>query len=109
MQAISEFRQPPFLLLHLLARLVPDDRLKIAHHRRIGMRPRHRADAIERILDIGDPVTQRLVHGVFERLRAGLHRAHLSAERPHAQHVGLLTADVDGAHEHHALQAKLGA
>ena len=109
MQAISESGSRPFLLLHLLARLVADDRLEVAHHRRIGMRARDRADAIERVGDIGDPVAQRLVHRVLERPRAGLHRAHLGAERLHAQHVRLLAADVDRAHEHHALEAELGA
>ena len=45
------------------------------------MRPRHRADDIERILDIGDPVAQRLVHGVLERRRARDHRPDLRAEK----------------------------
>ena len=91
MQASSEVRQPAFGLLHLRARLVADHALKIAHHHRIGMRTGHGADAVERVGDIGDPVAQCFVHRVFERLRAGFDRPHLGAQRPHAQHVGLLS------------------
>ena len=49
MQAISESGKPAFGRLHLLARLAADDRLEIAHHRRIRMRSGDRADAIERV------------------------------------------------------------
>ena len=59
--------QAAFGLQHLLARFAADDRLEIAHHGRIGMRARRRADDVEGVLDIGDPVAQRLVHGVLER------------------------------------------
>jgi hypothetical protein len=38
MQAISESGRRPFGGLHLRARLVADDALEVAHHRRIGMR-----------------------------------------------------------------------
>jgi hypothetical protein len=53
---------------HLVFRLAADHRLEVAHHRRIGMRPRNRADAIERVGDIGHPVAQRFVHRILERL-----------------------------------------
>jgi hypothetical protein len=39
--------QAALRLQHLLARLLADDRLEIAHHGRIGMRARHGADAVE--------------------------------------------------------------
>src|SRR4029079_3723013 len=48
-------------LLHLFAGLAADDRLEVAHHGRIGMRTRYRADAIERVVHISDPIAQRLV------------------------------------------------
>ena len=95
MQAISEFGQPAFGLLHLLARFAADDGLEIAHHHRIRMRPGNSTDAIERRADIGHPVAQRLVHRVFQRLGAGLHRHHFGAEHVHAEHVRLLPLDVD--------------
>ena len=41
--------QPAFGRQHLLARLAADDRLKIAHHHRIGMRAGDGADAVERV------------------------------------------------------------
>ena len=98
--------QAAFRLLHLHARLVADHALKIAHHRRIGMRPRRRADAIESVADVGHPVAQRLVHRVLQRARARLHRPHLGAEHLHAEHVRLLPLDVDRAHVDDAGQAE---
>ena len=90
--------QAAFGLVHLLAGLAPDDALEIAHHHRIGMRPRDRADAVERVRDVGHPVAQCLVHGVLERARAGRDRHHFGAQHLHAEDVLLLARDVDLAH-----------
>ena len=79
MQATSESGSRPSACVHLLARLAADDRLEVAHHHRIGMRPGDGADAVERRPDVGHPVAQRLVHGVLERLGAGLRPARTSA------------------------------
>ncbi len=98
MQATSEFRQPPFGLLQLLARFTADDRLEVAHHHRIGMRTGDGAYAVESAVDIGDPVAQRFVHRVLERLRAGLHRDDFGAKHVHPEHVRPLPLDVDRAH-----------
>ena len=68
MQAISESGSRFSAVEHLLARLTADDRLKIAHHRRVRMRPGHGPDAIEGVVNIGDPVAQRVVHRILERL-----------------------------------------
>ena len=84
-------------------------RLEIAHHGGIRVRAGDGADAIKRVGDIGDPVAQRLVHGVFQRLRTRLDGANLGAEHLHAQHVRLLPLDVDRAHIDDAGQAELGA
>ena len=105
----ERIRQPPFRRLHLRARLLADDALEIAHHRRIGMRARRRADAIERVLDIGDPVAQRLVHRVLQRARAGLHRHHFRAEHVHAEDIRLLPLDIDRAHIDDAFEAEARA
>ena len=102
-------RQPAFGLLHLHPRLVADHRLEVAHHHRIRVRTGDRADAVERVVDVGDPVAQRLVHRVLQRPRTRLHRHHLGAEHLHAEHVGLLTFDVDRAHIDHAIQPEAGA
>ena len=85
-------------LQHLRARLVADHGLEIAHHPRIGMRPRRGADDVERVVDVGDPVAQRLVHRVLQRARTGCHRPHFGAEQLHAEHVRLLPLDIDLAH-----------
>jgi hypothetical protein len=73
------------------------------------MRARHGADAVEGVLDVGHPVAERLVHGVLEGLRAGLHRHHLGAEHVHPKDVRLLPLDVDGAHVDDAVEAEARA
>ena len=109
MQATSAVGQPPLALEHLRPRLLADDRLEVAHHRRIGMRPGHRADAVEGVADVGHPVAQRLVHRVLQRAAAAGHRHHLGAEQLHAEDVRLLPLDVGRAHEDHAFQPEAGA
>ena len=96
-------------LLHLLAHLAADHALEVAHHGRIGMRAGGRADDVVGVVHVGDPVAQRLVHGVLERLRAGGDGVDLGAQQLHAEHVGLLPLDVDGAHEDLAGHVELGA
>ena len=63
----QRIRQAAFGFLHLRAGLGADHRLEIAHHRRIGMRARDGADAVIGVVDVGDPVAQRLVHRVLQR------------------------------------------
>jgi hypothetical protein len=105
----QRIRQAAFGRHHLLAGLSADHRLEIAHHGRIGMRPRHRADAVEGVGHVGDPVAQGLVHGVLEGLGAGLHRHHLGAQHVHAEHVGLLPLHVHRAHVDDAFEPEAGA
>src|SRR5579863_2803200 len=102
-------RQAAFGLLQLRAGLNPDHRLEIAHHHRIGMRPCHGADAVERIVHIGDPIAQRLVHRILERARARLHRDHRGAQHFHADDIGLLPLDVDRSHIDEAFQPEARA
>src|SRR5262249_38825128 len=54
-------------LAGLLARLVADDALELAHHPRERMRADDGADAVVRRLDARDPVAQRLVDCVLQR------------------------------------------
>ncbi len=98
MQATSVSGSRPSALSQLRAGLVADHRLEVAHHRRVGMRPGDRADHVERVVDMGDPVAQRLVHRVLQGRRARMHRHHLGAEQFHAEDIGLLPLDVGGAH-----------
>ena len=73
------------------------------------MRSRHRADAIERVVHIGDPVAQCLVHRILQRARPRLHRDHLGAQHFHANHVRLLPFDVDRAHINEAFKPEARA
>ncbi len=97
------------LLGQLPAHFLADDRLEVAHHRRIGMRPGHRADAVERVAHIGHPVAQGVVHRVLQRAAARGHRMHLGPQKPHAEHVRRLPLDIVRAHVDHAFQPELGA
>ena len=66
-QATQRVGQPPLGLLDLRARLAADHRLQLAHERRVRVRAGDRADDVVGGADVGDPVAQRLVHGVLER------------------------------------------
>ena len=86
-----------------------DHRLEVAHHLRIGVRAGGRADQVVGVVDVGDPVAQRLVHGVLQRAAPEVTGAHLGAQQLHAEDVGLLPLDVGRAHVDHAGQAEAGA
>jgi hypothetical protein len=62
------------------------------------MRPGDRADDVERIVDMGNPVAQGLIHRVFQGRGPRMHGHHLGAEQLHAENVGLLPLDVGVAH-----------
>ena len=94
----QEIGQPALALHQLRARLFADHGLKIAHHRRIRMRARGRADDVERVMHVRDPVAQRLVHRIFQRARARADGPHFGAQQIHAEHVRLLPLDVHLAH-----------
>ncbi len=99
-------RQAPVFGEHLCPRLAADHRVEVAHHPRIRIRARHRADDVEGVGDVGDPVAHCLVERVLQRRRAAGHRDHLRPEQLHAVDVDLLPLDVGGAHVDHALQAQ---
>jgi hypothetical protein len=94
---------------HLHLALLADDRLEVTNHRRIGMRPRHRADNVERVLDIGDPVAHGFVERVLQGLRSRFHRHHRRAEQLHAIDVLGLAFDVRRTHVDDALEAVTGS
>src|SRR4051812_32359670 len=73
------------------------------------MRAGDRADAVERVGDVRDPVAQGLVHRVLEGLGAGLDRDDLGAEHLHAEDVRLLPLDIDCAHVDDAVEREAGA
>ncbi|EGE58214.1 hypothetical protein RHECNPAF_334005 [Rhizobium etli CNPAF512] len=104
----NEIRQTAFGRQHLLFRLRADHRLEIADHLRIGMRAGRRADEIIGVLDIGDPVAQRLVHGVLQRATACRHRFDFRSKQLHAENVRRLTLDVGCAHVDDAGKSEAG-
>ena len=83
-----------------------DHRLEVAHHHRVRMRAGDGADEVIGVGDVGDPVAHRLVHRVLQRAGAGGDRFHLGTEQLHAEDVGGLALDVDGAHVDGAGQAE---
>ena len=102
-------RQPALGLRDLRAHLVADDALEVPHHLRIGRGTSGRADDVEGVVDIGDPVAQRLVEGVLEGARAAFDRSHLGAKQAHAEDVWRLPVDIDGPHIDRARQVEPGA
>ena len=102
---IRQFARP---LLHLLARLLPDDLLEHPHQRGERMRPRRRAKAVMRGLLLGYPGPQRLIDGVLERARAALHRDDRRPEQTHAHNIGSLPLHIFRAHVHRAAHAQTG-
>ena len=60
-------------------------------------------------LDVGDPVADRLVDGVFEGAAAAAHRRELGTEELHAEDVGRLAANVLLAHVDDAIEPEHGA
>jgi len=64
-----------------------------------------RADDVEGVLDVRDPVAQRFVERILQGLRAALDRHHGRAEQVHAVDVGRLALHVLAAHVDHALEA----
>ncbi len=101
-----DIRQSASRLQDLRSRLLSNDRLELADHQRIGMRPEHRAEQVVRRIDVGDPVAHRLVDRVLQRPASGIHLLHRRAQHPHAEHVQRLARHVFGAHVDDALQAQ---
>ena len=72
-----------------------DHALEIADQLGIGVRAGGGADDVEGVVDVRDPVAQRLVHRVLERAaRRWSTGAHFGAEQLHAEHIGLLPLDI---------------
>src|SRR5262249_20755832 len=88
-------RQPALGREDLLARLLADHAVKIAHHHRIRVRAERRAEDVVRAAHVRDPIAHRLVDRFLERLLAGLDAAHLGTHEPHAKHVQRLPLHVD--------------
>src|SRR5262249_11622584 len=67
-----------------------------------------RADDVEGVLDIGDPVAQGFVHRVLERLGARCHFADFCTHQAHTEDIRLLPLHVDRAHVDDGWKTKTG-
>ena len=92
--------------MDLRPRLAADDALELAHHERIGMRPKGRTEEVGGVVDPRDPVAHRLVDRVLEGAASGVDADDLGAEEPHPEDVELLPDHVVGAHVDAALEAE---
>ncbi len=70
------------------------------------MRAGDRADDVEGVFDVRDPVAHRFVQGILQRAAATFDRHDRRAEQFHPVDIGRLTADVFAAHVDHALHAE---
>ena len=96
------------LLQDLGAGLLADDLVEVADHGRERVRPGGGAQQVVRVVHVGDPVAERLVDGVLERLGTVGHRDDGGSEELHPGHVEGLPAAVLGAHVDDAFQAHQG-
>ena len=90
---------------HLFNALCANHTLKVPHHHRIRVRPSHRANDVEGVFYVGDPVPKGLVQCVFEGFAAAVHGNHGRTEEFHAIDVGALAFDIFTAHVDHAFKA----
>lgn len=88
--------------------LDPDHPVEVADHGREGVRTRDGAEEVVGVVDVGDPVPERLVDGVLEGAAARLHGDDLGAEHPHTGDVEGLPPGVDLTHVDGALEAEQG-
>ncbi len=102
-------REPALGFQDLLPRLPSDHGLELAHELRIRGGADARADQVVGVLDVRDPVADRLARRLLERLRPELDGANLGAEQAHALDVRPLAAHVLGAHVDDAVEAEAGA
>ena len=95
-------------LQELRAGLNPHHALEIAHHHGEGMRPHHRADAVDGVVVFPAVGVKCRVHRLLEGLQAVGHLDHARAQDLHAGHVGRLLFHVYGTHVDVAFQPEIG-
>ena len=96
-------------ILQLLLGLFADDLLEITHHGGEGVWSCNGAEQIMRVLDVGDPVAQRLIDGILENTVTQRDFHDFGSEHAHAGHIQGLTAGIDLTHVDTALQTEHGA
>ena len=77
--------------------------MEVTDHHRIRVRAGHSADNVERVVNVGHPITHRLVERVFKRAGTRFDGNHGRPEQLHSEHVGRLALDIINPHVHHTL------
>ena len=93
----------------LFASFTTDDGLEVSDHHREGMRADDGADDVMGVFDAAHPIAHCFVNGIAESFGAAGDGANFSTEETHAEDVGLLTANVFGAHVDDAGEAEVSA
>ena len=105
--SLHDIREVAGHLQKLLARLDAHDTLEIADHEREGMRAHDRANAVDRVLVVGQIGLKGRVDGLLECLEPAGDRHDSGAEQLHAADVRRLLLDIDLAHVDLALEAEM--
>ena len=106
-QAITPVGQAPLGGLDLLADLVADGALQVAHQRRVGRRADGRADHVVGVPHVGHPVADGGADGLLERARADVHRTRpMAPSRLMRSTLGFWRRMSSAAHVDHALQVQ---
>ena len=79
------------------------------NHRRERVRTRSRTQQVVGVLNVSDPVTQRLINSVFKSSRTVLYGNNLCPQQLHTSHVQSLPLGVLLPHVHNALHAEQGS
>ena len=87
----------------------PDNTLEVTHHGRIRVGPGNCPNNVEGVFDIGDPISERFIHGIFQGRCAACYRYNFGTQQFHAENVGGLTFDVGFAHIDDTRKIKQGA
>ena len=96
------------LLFTLALGFATNDALEVTYQHWVRVRTGRGTNDVEGVVNVGYPVTHRLVHGVFQGRCTGRNRVHFGTQQLHAVHVQLLTLNVGRTHEDLAFQTKTG-
>ncbi|KAI9919403.1 hypothetical protein PsorP6_017522 [Peronosclerospora sorghi] len=85
-----------------------NDALKVAHERRKRVRTTGRPNNVVRRLDVRDPVPNRFVHGILERLGPARDDNHFCPQHLHAKDIERLALRIDISHVHDTVETEQG-
>ncbi|KAI9910501.1 hypothetical protein PsorP6_010249 [Peronosclerospora sorghi] len=85
-----------------------NDALKAAHERRKRVRTNGRTNNVVRRLDVRDPVPNRFVQGILERLGPARDGNHFYPQHLHAKDIERLALRIDIAHVHDTVETEQG-